>query len=141
MLDSLLVTFREGLAALLIIGIITAYLRKTNRVRLIRGVHAGLAVSVVTCIGGAWLWMQVPNQPLYEGIFALAAALFVGALLWQTLHAGRRIKGDIEARVSRMAGTDGETVSLRAIAGVALATTLLVTREGLEAEFFLGVKA
>src|SRR5690242_18017642 len=73
MLDSLLVTFREGLESFLIIGIITAYLRKTNRARLIRGVHIGLGASVVTCLAGAWLWMQVPNQPFYEGVFALGA--------------------------------------------------------------------
>ena len=34
----------------------------------------GLAVSVVTCLAGVWLWMQVPNQSLYEGIAALTAA-------------------------------------------------------------------
>jgi high-affinity iron transporter len=144
MLDSLLVTFREGLEAFLIIGIITAYLRKTNRARLIRGVQVGLAASVVTCLAGAWLWMQVPNQPAIEGVGALVAAVFVGILLWQTLRAGRRIKGDIEARVSRVVGAgaaDSGPGSLRALLGVALVTTLLVTREGLEAVFFLGVKA
>jgi high-affinity iron transporter len=78
---------------------------------------------------------------------ALVAALFVGALLWQTVRAGRRIKGDIEARVSRVVGAgapqdgSGGPESLRALLGVALVTTLLVTREGLEAVFFLGVKA
>ena len=35
----------------------------------------GLAVSVVTCLAGAWLWQQVPNQALYEGVAALVAAL------------------------------------------------------------------
>lgn len=140
MLDSLLVTFREGLESFLIIGVITAYLRKTGRAALIRGVHVGLAVSVVTCLVGAWLWLQVPNQPLYEGIAALAAAALVGVLLWQTLRAGKALKGHIEARVEKLAG-GAERASGRALAGVALATTLLVTREGLEAVFYLGVKA
>jgi len=141
MLDSLLVTFREGLESFLIIGVITAYLRKTDRAKLIGAVKIGLGLSVVTCALGAWLWLQVPNQPLYEGMFALVAALFVGGLLLQTLRAGRKIKAHIEARVGKMVGEAGQAISARAVAGVALATTLLVTREGLEALFYLRVKA
>jgi high-affinity iron transporter len=141
MLQALLVTFREGIESFLIIGVIIAYLRKTNRAGLIRGVQIGIAVSVVTSLVGAWLWMQVPNQALYEGVAALVAAGFVGLLLWQTLRAGRRIKGEIEERVARVAGPEGAPASLRALAGVALVTALLVTREALEAVFYLGVKA
>jgi high-affinity iron transporter len=140
MLQALLVTFREGIEAFLIVGIISAYLRKTNRAGLLRGIHVGLALSVVTCVLGAWLWLQVPNQPLYEGIAALVGAGFVGALLWQTVRAGRRIKGEIEARIGRVVGAEGAP-SARALAGVALVTTLLVTREGLEAVFYLGIQA
>ena len=71
MLQALLVTFREGIEAFLIVGVVSAYLKKTGRASLLRGVRVGLAISVVTCLAGAWLWLQVPNQPLYEGIAAL----------------------------------------------------------------------
>jgi high-affinity iron transporter len=141
MLQALLVTFREGIESFLIIGVVVAYLRKTDRAGLVRGVRIGLALSVVTCIAGAWLWLQVPNQPLYEGIAALTSALIVGVLLLQMLRAGRMMKGQIESRVERMAGDKGAPPSFRALAGVALVTTLLVTREGLEAIFYLGVQA
>jgi high-affinity iron transporter len=141
MLQALLVTFREGIESFLIVGIVVAYLRKTQRAGLIRGVRIGLAVSVVTCVGGAWLWLQVPNQPLYQGVAALASALIVGALLVQMLRAGRHIKGHIESHVGRVAGVEGAPASVQAVVGVALVTTLLVTREGLEAVFFLGVQA
>jgi high-affinity iron transporter len=140
MLQALLVTFREGIEAFLIVGIISAYLRKTNRSGLLRGIHLGLAISVVTCVAGAWAWLQVPNQPLFEGIGALVGAAFVGALLWQTVRVGRRIKGEIEARIGRVVGEE-TAPSARALAGVALVTTLLVTREGLEAVFYLGIQA
>jgi high-affinity iron transporter len=141
MLQAVLVTFREGIESFLIVAVISAYLRKTGRAGLLRGVQIGLGVSLVTCLVGAWLWLQVPNQPLYEGLGALAAALLVGALLWQTVRAGRRLKGEIEARVGRFAGERDAPATSRAIAGVALVTTLLVTREGLEAVFYLGVQA
>jgi high-affinity iron transporter len=140
-LEALLVTFREGIESFLIVGIISAYLRKTNRVGLLRGVRIGLAASIVTCSLGAWLWLQVPNQALYEGIGALVAAALVGALLWQTLRAGRRIKSDIEARLGRVVGDIGEGATTKGVVGVAAVTTLLVTREGLEAVLYLGIQA
>jgi high-affinity iron transporter len=141
MLQALLVTFREGIESFLIVGVISAYLRKTNRAGLLRGIHIGLAISVVTCLAGAWLWQQVPNQPLYEGIGAFIAAGFVGILLWQAVRVGRRMKGEIEARVARVAGAADAPVRIQAILGVALVTATLVTREGLEAVFYLGVQA
>jgi high-affinity iron transporter len=145
MLQALLVTFREGLESFLIVGVIVSYLRKTNRAGLVRGVHIGLAVSLITCLGGAWLWLQVPNQPLYEGIAALCAAALVGGMLVQMLRVGRHLKGQIETRVNQVAGAAGGAASprarLQAVLGVALVTALLVTREGLEAVFYLGVQA
>lgn len=146
MLQSLLVTFREGLESLLIVGVIAAYLRKTGRTDLLRGVRVGLALSIVTCLAGAWLWQMVPNQPLYEGIAALVAAVLVGALLVQMMRMGRRMKAEIEARVARATassrpdGTPGPS-TLAAGAGVALVTALLITREGLEAVLYLGIQA
>jgi len=140
MLQALLVTFREGLESLLIVGVIAAYLRKTGRAGLLRGLRAGLALSVVTCLAGAYLWQMVPNQPLYEGIAALTAAGLVGLLLIQMLRMGRHMKSDIEARVEKVAGGATAGESLGALAGIALVTMLLVTREGLEAVLYLGIQ-
>jgi high-affinity iron transporter len=141
MLQALLVTFREGIESFLIVGVVVAYLKKTQRPGLVRGVKIGLALSIVSCTAGAWLWLQVPNQPLYEGIAAMVAAVVVGALLWQMLRVGRHLRAEIEARLERAAGAAGAAPSARAILGVALVTALLVTREGLEAIFYLGVQA
>lgn len=137
MLQALLVTFREGIESFLIVAIVAAYLRKTGRARLLAGVRLGIAASVATCTLGAWLWLAVPNQPVYEGVAALTAAALVAALLWQTVRAGRRIKGAIERRIE---GVAAGPVTARALLGVAAATALLITREGLEAVFFLGVQ-
>jgi high-affinity iron transporter len=143
-LQALLISFREGLESFLIVGVILAYLRKTGRGALVRGVQVGIAASVVCCTVGAYFWYHwlqsetgAPNQSLYEAIGALAAAVFVGALLWQTIRAGKHLKGDIEARIER---ATADRASFKAVAAVALVTTLLVTREGLEAVLFLGVQ-
>ena len=140
MLQALLVTFREGLESFLIVGVIAAYLRKTNRPGLVRGVRIGFAISLVTCLAGAWLWLQVPNQPLIEGIAALSAALLVGAMLWQMLRMGSHLKARIESQVEQVAASHSRRPSARAVAGIAVVTALLVTREGLEAVFYVGVQ-
>jgi high-affinity iron transporter len=140
MLPTLLVTFREGIESFLIVGVITAYLRKTGHPGLIRGVKLGALVAVPACLAGAWLWMRVPNQPLYEGIAALVGALFVGTMLWQAMRAGRRLKGEIEVRVGRILTGAGEGGSARGIVGIALITAFLITREGLEAVFYVGIQ-
>ena len=139
MLQALLVTFREGLEAFLIVGVIVGYLRKTKRDALVRGVRIGLGLSIITSLIGAWLWLQVPNQPLYEGIAALSAAALVALLLVQMVRMGRHLKGQIEARVERISGD--KAGGLGPLVGITLVTTLLVTRELLEAVFYLGVQA
>ena len=138
MLDALLVTFREGLEAFLIVGVIVGYLKKTNRATLVRGVHVGLGVAVIASLIGAWLWLQVPNQALYEGIAALSAAMMVGLLLIQMVRMGRHFRGEIESRIERATASRGGVAPL---VGVTLVTALLVTRELLEAVFYLGVQA
>ena len=142
--QAILISFREGLESFLIVGVILAYLRRTGRTELVRGVQLGVGLSVLTCTAGAYFWYRwtqsetsSPNQSLYEGIAAFVAAALVGGLLWQTLRAGKRLRGDIEARIERVASR----ASWRAVAGTMLVTTLLITREGLEAVLFLGVQA
>jgi high-affinity iron transporter len=143
--QSLLITFREGLESFLIVGVILAYLRKTGRPQLARGVYIGIALSVLVSLLGGYGWYRWrtsetggPNEPLFEGIAALVAAVLVGGLLWQTMRAGKHLKKEIEARVDRAAAS---AASGRAIAGVAAVTTLLIAREGLEMVLFLGTQA
>jgi high-affinity iron transporter len=166
MLQALLVTFREGLESFLIVSVIAAYLRKTGRANLMLGVRLGVLISVGTCVGGAYAWQLVPNQPLYEGIAALTAAALVGAFLIQMLRMGRHMKSAIEARVARISGQGGrpnaepkleqmtsapgghegpedsenKKAALGMVVGIALVTTLFVTREGLEAVLYLGIQ-
>ncbi len=146
--SALLVTFREGLESFLIVGVILAYLRKTGRAWLAKGVYIGIGVSVVTSTVGAYFLFRAmqaeeggPNQALYEGVGAMVAAVLVAGLLWQTIRAGRRIKDHIENRIDRAAPQQGQVASWRGTAAVALITVFFVTREGLEAVLFLGVQA
>ena len=53
MLQALLVTFREGIESFLIVGIVVAYLKKTQRANLVRSVRIELAISAITYVDGA----------------------------------------------------------------------------------------
>lgn len=147
MFQALLITFREGLESFLIVGIIVAYLRKTDRGALVRSVLVGLGVSAVLSVLGAWAWLRALqngadfNNALYEGIGALVAAVLVGVMLWQVNRLGRRLKANIESRIDRAAGAAGQPPTLGAKFAVAAVTIVFVTREMAEALFILAARA
>lgn len=140
MLQALLTTFREGLESVLIVGVIVTYLRKTGRASLFKGVYVGLGLAAILCAAGAYLWMQLPNQPLVEGVAALVAAALVAAFLVHMVRAARHLKGDIEQAVDRRVGAASAPPSRGALIGVTTLTALLVAREGIEAVLFIGVQ-
>lgn len=128
MLNAFVITLREGLEAFLIVAIILAYLRKTNRGKLIAAVHGGIVVSVVVSIVAGVLLARASNAALWEGILALVAA---GLVAWMIVHmwrASKTIKTDIEGHVEAAAASSGPTAFL----GVFGFTVLMITREGME---------
>lgn len=128
MLNAFVITLREGLEAFLIVAIILAYLRRTNRARLIPAVHWGIALSIVVSIGAAVLLARASNAALWEGILAFVAA---GLVTWMIVHmwrASRTIKRDIEGHIETVAGRTGTAAFL----GVFGFTVLMITREGME---------
>lgn len=94
-LSSLLIVLREGLEAILLLGAIIAFVRKTGRVDAMPYIHAGWAAAVVL---GASTWLiasrfiQVTgaSREVTEGVAALLAAgmlLYVGLWLHNRSHA------------------------------------------------------
>jgi high-affinity iron transporter len=128
MLQSFVITLREGLEAFLIIAISLAYLRKTGRHRLIPAVHWGIAISVVASIGMGFVLQQASNQALWEGVLALVAAALVTTLIVHMWRTGRRMKAEIEGRLE----TSAQRIGRNAFLGVLAFTVLMITREGME---------
>jgi high-affinity iron transporter len=128
MLQSFVVTLREGLEAFLIVAISLAYLRKTGRVALIPAVHWGIAAAVLVSIGAGVLLAQAANQALWEGVLALVAAVLVGSLIVHMWRAGRYLKRNIEGRLE----TSSSRAGAAAFLGVFGFTLLMITREGME---------
>ena len=134
MFQGFVITLREGLEAFLIVAITFAYLRKTQRHQLLPAVRWGIALSVLVSLGAAFLFKRANNQALWEGVLALAAAVLVASLTVHMWRAGRRLKGDIEARLESAATRTGT----RAWVGVFFFTLLMITREGMETVVLLG---
>jgi high-affinity iron transporter len=128
MLQSFVITLREGIEAFLIIAISLAYLKKTGRTSLIPAIHWGTVGAVLLSIGAGLLLKKAANQALWEGILAVVAAVLVASLTVHMWRVARRMKRNIEDRLERSAERPGAGAFL----GVFAFTLLMITREGME---------
>jgi high-affinity iron transporter len=133
MLQAFVITLREGLEAFLIVAISLAYLRRTGRVALTKAVYSGIGVSIAVSALAGYLLFNASNQEWLEGPLAIVAAVSVAFLVVHMWRAGRRMKGDIEGRLSASAAKAGAG----AFVGVFLFTVLMITREGMETALLL----
>ncbi len=128
MLQSFVITLREGLEAFLIVAISLAYLRKTGRGALIPAIHWGIAASIALSIGAGLLLAKARNQSLWEGVLGIVAALLVASLTVHMWRAGRHMKKEIEGKLE----ASSEKIGAGAFWGVFSFTLLMITREGME---------
>jgi high-affinity iron transporter len=136
MLSALLITFREGLEAALIIGIILAYLSAINYRQGFKPVWIGTALAIaVSLVAGAVIYFSAGRlegkaEEIFEGIAMWTAA---GVLTWMIFWMRKQamnIKGHLHAQLQSALGS-GSTLGLLGLAFVA------VVREGIEAVLFL----
>ncbi len=136
MLSSLLITLREGLEAALIIGIILAYLVRTDNRRGIKPVWLGTSLAVViSLIAGVTIYLLAGEfsgraEEIFEG---LAMFLAVGVLTWMIFWMRRQavdIKSHLHAQVKSVLNS-GSSLGLVVLAFV------VVVREGIETVLFL----
>lgn len=130
MFQALLICFREGLEAFLVIAIASLYLRRTAQLALVPALRWGLLVAVgasaalglVLSRVGAW-------SSTWAGVMAVVAA---AAVVWCVVHMRRAGKGmgrDIQNRLDTVRLLTGP----RAWWSVFGFTVFMVSREGIEA--------
>ena len=116
MLGSPLITFREGLEAALIVGIVLGVLRKPGRADRNKLVWAGVVVAVFVSIAAGLalnalgVAFQGRGEEGFEGVTMLLAAF---VLTWMILWMGRQrrqIQTELEGDVRRAASTNNEWV-------------------------------
>lgn len=130
MFQTLLICFREGLEAFLVIAIATLYLRKVQQEGLVRALRWGLLVAVGgSAVLGAVLSQVGALSNGWAGVMALVAAATVSWCVVHMHHAGRSMGRTISDRLAQAAVQR----PVRAWWAVFAFTLLMVSREGIEA--------
>ncbi|MDR1854312.1 MAG: FTR1 family protein [Azoarcus sp.] len=137
MLNAFFVVWRESLEALLIVGILYAWLAANDpggkgKRALFAGVGAGVALAFAL----GWGLLHAQDELTGEALeifqiaaLAVAAALITQMVIWMSVH-GREIKSDLEGRIERASEAGGQW-------GIAVVAALAVAREGAETVIFL----
>lgn len=134
MLNALIVVFRESLEAMLVIGVLLAWIaRQTNPAALRRGLWAGVGCGLGLALALGFATFAAQSQLAGEalekfqvGMVFFAAGLIVQMVLWMHRH-GRHMKRELEAQAGRTSGT----------LGIGAVAALAVAREGTETVVFL----
>ncbi|WP_053367321.1 FTR1 family iron permease [Bacillus sp. FJAT-27245] len=135
-IQALLITFREVLEALLIVGIITTYLKRVNQKQYTKYVWLGAGLAVVASIGVAILFQVVftgfaaMGSEIYLkiGIMVVSTILLTQMVFWMAAHS-KDIKGNMEGKMNKFISTGN-------IIGMVIHSFLVVLREGIETVFF-----
>lgn len=135
MVTTFLIAMREGLEAALIVGILVAYLKKSERSRSLPLVWlgVGLATGLSLLFGGFLSFTSHELTPRGEMVFAgttslVAVALVTFMVFWMK-RTSRTIKGTLENKVDQALPLGGGALVAAAFFAVA--------REGLETALFL----
>ncbi|MGM7682472.1 FTR1 family iron permease [Cytobacillus sp. Hm23] len=135
-IQALLITFREVLEALLIVGIITTYLKRMDHSKYTKYVWLGAGLAVLASVGIAMLFQVVftgfaamgNEMYLKIGIILVSTLLLTQMVFWMAAHS-KDIKGNVEGKMNRFISTGN-------IIGMVIHSFLVVLREGVETVFF-----
>ncbi len=136
MFETLTITLREGIEAALVIGIILAYLGKTNKQALKKYVYAGIIAAVAGSIATAIAIQMLLAEwsEFMEGLMFFIAAFFLGTMLIWMHRTSKHLKQDIEQ------GVESAFDKWQAL-GVLALTFFMIYREGAEIVLFLSATA
>ncbi|OKO97189.1 FTR1 family protein [Geobacillus proteiniphilus] len=134
--QALLITFREALEALLIVGIITSYLKRVDHREYTKYVWLGAALAVAASVGVAMLFQIVftgfaaMGSEIYLkiGIMVVSALLLTQMVFWMAEHS-RDMKKSVEGKMDQF-------ITAGNVAGMVIHSFLVVLREGVETVFF-----
>lgn len=128
MFETLMITFREGLEAFLIIAITTAYLIKTGGQHLVPYVKYACYVAIALCAALGIKLAEIGGlTPFWEGMLAFIAAILVISCTVHMLRMGKHMKKEITGAIDKASASGSAKVG---IFGFVL---LMMGREGVEA--------
>ena len=139
MLESFLVTSRETLEASLVIGIVLAYLNKTNNHDYKKTVYYGIFFGIIASIIAAFMFTAFSGgfegkaEQIFEGItMIIGAFLLTTMILWmmQQRHISKEIEGKVEKHLMN-------AQPLFSHIGIFMIIFIAIIREGTETVIFL----
>ena len=132
----LIIVWRESLEAVLVIGILYAYLARAGSTKakayLAGGVLVGVALSALLAYVSLTIQSELQGRALayfQASIIFSAGALITQMVLWMDKH-GRHMRAQLE-------GSLGQALAARNMLGVSTVAALAVAREGAEMVMFL----
>jgi high-affinity iron transporter len=135
MLSTFIIALREGLEAALIVGILVAYIVRTDRRHFLKPLWAGVGVALAATLGlGAVLSFTAAEltdrgEELFAGITSFAAVGLVTWMVFWMKRTARNLRNELHGKVD--GALVGGPISL------ALVAFFAVAREGLETALFV----
>jgi high-affinity iron transporter len=139
MFANFMIGLREGLEAALIIGILVAYLKKTDRLqhvnKIVYGVVAAILTATITGLALSALDESASEQLeiTITGITSLLAVVFVTWMVFWMAKTARHLSKELQTKVDQALETSGLTLFV--------ISYLTVVREGVETSIFLWTAA
>ncbi len=139
MIESFLITSRETLEASLVVGIVLAYLNRTNNQNYKKSVYYGIVFGIIASIISAFLFtiaagdFEGKAEQVFEGItMIIGSFLLTTMILWMMRQ--RHIAKEIENRVEKHLMSEKP---LFTHIGIFMIIFVAIIREGIETVIFL----
>lgn len=135
MLNAFLIALREGFEAALIVGILVAYLVKTDRRSRLAPLWIGVAVAIISSVlFGAFLTtiddeLSERGEVIFAGVTSLLAAVLVTSMIFWMKITARNLKRELQGKL--------DSAIMAGPFAIAITAFLSVAREGLETALFL----
>jgi high-affinity iron transporter len=137
MLSTFMIALREGLEASLMVGILVAYLVKSDRRSALPALWSGVAAAALASLGfGALLTfsshhLSARAESYFAGITSLLAVAIVTWMVFWMKRTARGMRADLHGRI------DAASKKQTGLFALAAAAFFAVVREGLETALFI----